>query len=264
VSWAEVCAATGRRAHALMQWRAVSGVAETTTGDTSRTHTTVWDGTEPSQGDLEPDALAVLCQVLSRHTEPGTGVFFALWDGHGWIYGSPSVAIAGQAEPVPPALPAAILQGPRLHLPHRDYILFSGPLEAITELGHQVTRDWFIAQSPNLFWPADKSWCVATEIDFDSTLVAGSHGLIADVLGNPRLDAWTVDPDDSLAYDADTLNPLRTRSEGPGAFNPGTPPRPREGQRPAMASASAIIWRGPAGTGTHRDTAPGLLGTAAS
>jgi hypothetical protein len=226
-----------------MQWRAVSGVAETTTGGTSRTHTTVWDGTEPSQGDLEPGALAVLCQVLSGHTEPGTEFFFALWDGHGWIYGSPSVAISGQAEPVPPAFPAEILQGPRLRLPHRDYLLFSGPLEAITELGYQVTRDWFIAQSPNLFWPADRSWCVATEIDFDSTLVAGSHELIAGVLGNPRLEAWTVDPDDSLAYDADTLNPLRTRSDTRESFNPGTPPRPRSLNRSAPGNSESARTR---------------------
>jgi hypothetical protein len=119
VTWAEVCAAAGRRAHALMQWRAVSGVAETATGGTSGTDTAVRDGTEPGQGDLEPGALAVLCQVLSGHTEPGTEFFLALRDGHGWICGSPPAAVAGQSGPVPPAFPAEILRGPRLHLPHR-------------------------------------------------------------------------------------------------------------------------------------------------
>jgi hypothetical protein len=53
---------------------------------------------------------------------------------------------------------------------------------------------------------ADRSWFVATEIDFDPTIVAGSSELIAAVLAEPILEAWPVDPDDSLARDGDTLN----------------------------------------------------------
>ncbi len=47
---------------------------------------------------------------------------------------------------------------------------------------------------------------MSTEIDFDSTIVAGSSELIAAVLAEPALETWPVDPDDSLAHDADTLN----------------------------------------------------------
>ncbi|MDQ4010122.1 MAG: hypothetical protein M3228_05355 [Actinomycetota bacterium] len=47
---------------------------------------------------------------------------------------------------------------------------------------------------------------MATEIDFDSTIAAGSSELIAAVLTEPALDARPVDPDDSLAYDGDTVN----------------------------------------------------------
>jgi len=63
-----------------------------------------------------------------------------------------------------------------------------------------------VPQSPNLLWPVDRSWCVATEIDFDSTLVGGSAELIAAVLANPDLEAFPVRPDDSLQADADTVN----------------------------------------------------------
>jgi hypothetical protein len=47
---------------------------------------------------------------------------------------------------------------------------------------------------------------VASEIDFDSTLVRGTTELIRAILDEPGLDAWSVGPDDSLAYDADRIN----------------------------------------------------------
>jgi hypothetical protein len=62
----------------------------------------------------------------------------------------------------------------------------------------------------NLFWPADRAWCVASEIDFDSTLIGGSIDLIRNILDAPGLDAWAVGPDDSLAYDADHVNEIPT------------------------------------------------------
>jgi hypothetical protein len=56
-------------------------------------------------------------------------------------------------------------------------------------------------------WPGDRAWFVASEIDFDSTLVGGSAGLIEAILETPELDAWPLGPDDSLTYDADRINP---------------------------------------------------------
>jgi hypothetical protein len=54
--------------------------------------------------------------------------------------------------------------------------------------------------SANLFWPADRSWCVATEVDFDSTLVGGDTALIAAILAAPELEVWEVEPSDDLAW----------------------------------------------------------------
>jgi hypothetical protein len=68
--------------------------------------------------------------------------------------------------------------------------------------------DRFLPQSPNLFWPADRAWCVASEIDFDSTLVGGTTELIQAILRGPAFDSWPVQPDDSLAADADLVNPV--------------------------------------------------------
>jgi hypothetical protein len=64
----------------------------------------------------------------------------------------------------------------------------------------------FQPQSPSLLWPTDHSWCIGTEIDFDSTLVGGSADVIAAVRAAPGLDAWPVEPDDDLTAIGDRLN----------------------------------------------------------
>jgi hypothetical protein len=103
------------------------------------------------------------------------------------------------ATPFPAALPDEVLALPRLNLPGRDYLLFRGPLEAVRQMGHQITDSWLDPQSPSLLWPADRSWCLATEIDVDSTLVAA-------LLAEPRLEAWQVEPGDDLTEAGDVVN----------------------------------------------------------
>jgi hypothetical protein len=61
-----------------------------------------------------------------------------------------------------------------------------------------------------MIWPADRSWLVASEVDFDSTLVGGSAALIEAIVDSPKLEAWRVEPTDSLAEDADKVNAVST------------------------------------------------------
>jgi hypothetical protein len=110
------------------------------------------------------------------------------------------------AAAVPPAFREEVMTGGRLHHPGRDYFLFSGPLQVAMDLGHCPSRDWFVPQSPSLIWPADNSWCVATEVDFDSTLIAGDNHLIDAVLGAEALDAAPLEPGDYLDSRGDTVN----------------------------------------------------------
>ncbi len=51
--------------------------------------------------------------------------------------------------------------------------------------------------SPNLWWPDDRAWCVATEIDLAWTYVGGPARLVNDVLTNPHLEAQPASPDDN-------------------------------------------------------------------
>jgi hypothetical protein len=159
-TWSEVVQTTGRRAHPLMQWSAMTG----------------WPGNDPERGHLVPAVLGPLCDILRRHTTTPEACFFCVWDGWG----------AGVPETVS-----------RVRHPGRDYVLVTGPLDAAPR---------FKPQSPNLFWPADQAWCVATEIDFDSTLVAGTAELAGALLSAPGIDAWSVEPGDSLAVDGDRIN----------------------------------------------------------
>jgi hypothetical protein len=69
-----------------------------------------------------------------------------------------------------------------------------------------LNATWFDPQSPNLLWPQDQSWCLATEIDFDSTLVAGSTHLVEAVLAASDLEAWRVQEGDDLTAYANVIN----------------------------------------------------------
>lgn len=214
-TWSEVARHTGRQAHPLMQWHALVGSA-----DALNMTGSLWPGGDPQRGNLVPEALAHLCHALADHTATPERCFFGLWEGRGWIGGGsirPAVARPSGANaapvsadaPIAPAFSAEELRRPRLRLPSRDYLLLAGPLEAALQIGCWPAPECFAPQSPNLFWPADRAWCAASEIDFDSTLVGGTPELVDAILDAPELDAWAVAPDDSLAHDADRVNPVR-------------------------------------------------------
>jgi hypothetical protein len=169
-------------------------------------------GDEPPEGTLPPAQLQALTAILGRHTATPGACWFCLWDGYGWLHGSPAVGLlvsrrgrstrrgnAPPVPPVPPALPPEVLGGPRVRLPARDYLLFTGPLEAALALGWDGPGEWFLPQSPNLFWPEDHAWCVASEIDLPYTLVAGPAALVGALVADPRLGARPVGPGDPLA-----------------------------------------------------------------
>ncbi|GGC08519.1 hypothetical protein [Cellulomonas carbonis] len=210
VRWADVAAVTGRTVHPTAQFWAVAARSQWRDQEPG-----TWAGGEPLEGDLGPDATHALVDVLARHA-PGGGdaqVVVALWDGYGWIEGGGAVSVVsvdddgvGAVRHPGPAFEPSVLRGPRLELPHREYLLFRGSLRDVTSLGHQVTPSWFEAQSPNLLWPVDGSWCVATEIDLDSTLVGGPRPLVRAVVECPGLEALDVHVDDPITIDSDHLN----------------------------------------------------------
>jgi hypothetical protein len=203
VGWSEVARLTGRRAYSLMQWHALVG-----SPDAVNMTGSLWPGSNPQRGSLAPEALGPLCGLLGEHTAAADDCLFCLWDGYGWMDHVPTPGRAEHADAVggnedlrAPVLPVDALGRRRVELPHRGYVLLAGALPAALEIRWGPFR-----QSPNLFWPADRAWCAASELDFDSTLVGGTAELIESILETPALDAWPIQADSSLAVDADRIN----------------------------------------------------------
>jgi hypothetical protein len=211
VSWADIAASSGRYVHKLVQFHAI-----TRPSVWARPAPPPWSGAEPAQGNLPADLLDILRTTLNEHTGTADACWFCLWDGYGWLHGSAGAWTVSSGpedglpapppQVIPPALPPEVLHGPRVRLPNRDYLLFKGPLNAVSELGWTGPDGSFVPQSPNLFWPKDHAWCVASEIDLFCTLVAGSRSLAEALVADPRLETWPVDPGDPIAFDSDNVN----------------------------------------------------------
>ncbi|WP_405085248.1 hypothetical protein [Microbispora sp. NBC_01389] len=187
VTWARVAEVTGRRVHPAARWHTLIDAAGPY-GSCSE----LWPHGGPEVGNLPLAQLRALCEALSAHTTTPGDCFFALWEGWGHLNGGRSLLTPEGGEPVPPLLSPQEWASPRLRLPGRDYLLLRGPLPAVTDLARYDGPEVWWTQSPSLFWPADRAWCVATEIDFDSTFVGGSTAAIGAVLTAPMLEAWPI------------------------------------------------------------------------
>ena len=130
-----------------------------------------WPGHVPQVGTLHAADAHALGAVLARHTSTPDRCWFCTWEGWGSV---------------------VFDDGPLVELPGRNYALFVGPLAALPSL-----MDAQDDHSPNLWWPDDRAWCVATEIDLAWTYVGGRAALISDALANPWLEAQPASPDDN-------------------------------------------------------------------
>jgi hypothetical protein len=130
-----------------------------------------WPGRVPQVGTLHPADADALAAVLARHTSTPDRCWFCTWEGWAAVF---------------------LDDGPRVELPGRNYGLFVGPLAALPSL--IAAQD---GRSPNLWWPDDRAWCVATEIDLAWTYVGGPAALISDLLADSRVEAQPASPDDN-------------------------------------------------------------------
>jgi hypothetical protein len=220
VHWAAVAEWSGGVIHSCVQFEALARPRAGTP-----LQAPPFDAPPPS-GNLPPPLLAALLDLLRQHTTTPDRCWFGLWEGCGWVQGSPAVgwlAAEGPRPPrhrrpwprqtdppdpglIPPALGPESRAAQRVRLPERDYLLFSGPLGAALQMGWRRTDGAFDPQSPNLIWPDDRAWFVATEIDLDSTYLGGSAALIEAVLANQRLESVSAQPSDDVSAASDDVN----------------------------------------------------------
>lgn len=169
---------------------------------------------------MRPEA-AALGHSLISFTGTADRCWFALWDGYG-SFGPPNgysflVEADGTRRIVEDtrvearAFAEELSQYPRVRMlwsrsepsqPRREYLFFNGPIGAISSFRF---REWW--QPANIWWPDDRAWCVASEVDGYDTFVGGSQACIQTVLDSPDLEALPIDPDAEFGP-FDPLNPV--------------------------------------------------------
>jgi hypothetical protein len=181
VSWAEIADANQTQAHAGMQLPALTGSYHFLT----RGQPGVYDH-PPQIGSLPPDLRAALVATLSRHTSTPERCWFAVWNGFGRTRED-------------------IRQAPTFRVPAREYFLHQAPVSGA--MVNVLDYDLGPGQTANIWWPDDRAWCVATEIDLISTYVACSVECRDDLLATVGLEALVVDPATGINWVSDARNP---------------------------------------------------------
>ncbi len=151
---------------------------------------------------LESAQLAAVLEVLSRHTRTPDECYFCVWDGWGpgieGVYIGESMLLEysddgdvtpgfepTRAQPgLAPASPSSESDLPKVVVPNRAYFLFRG---APSDLGDLPDPAAFI-------WPADRSWCVAHDVDPHWAGIGADTAAIDELVSVPRLDVVRTDP----------------------------------------------------------------------
>ncbi len=144
------------------------------------------------------DIFEVVASVGERHTSSPDEAWFAVWEGHGFDNIARRVAWrdapADEAEQYArddarqrlrdedqrreSAIRAELDQTARFDRPGRTYYLSTGPVRAVTASRYPDAPDW---RNPDLFWPDDRRWFVATDVDFWSLYIGGSSSFISEI-----------------------------------------------------------------------------------
>jgi hypothetical protein len=98
---------------------------------------------------------------------------------------------------------------PRLEHPDRSYLLGRGPIGLACYLDRQplAPDSWqTLGLTPQIWWPEDQAWVVASEIDFDSTIVATANAGAEALLNCEGIETLPVSSDGRLDLAGDIIN----------------------------------------------------------
>lgn len=175
VRWARVAARNGKTVHSQVQFGRLSG------SDDPYAHPPWVE--PPFVGELPEAEAKTMAATLSNFTTTPDRCYLLVWEGYGGI-----------EKMYPPSV--------TLELPDRKYLAYAGSIDSILEL----CVDGNTLVGPNLWWPEDQAWVVATEIDFLETYAGGTVACIGQLLGDPDLEAFPLSIDDRVDFFADTIN----------------------------------------------------------
>lgn len=230
--WSRVAARQGLAMHPLVQWNRLADL------DQGVDFADGWRVGQTREGFLDVDLLAGLAGHLRQATGTPDELVVGIWSGWGELTGSTSVYtllestdsgledtddaaeaamrrhLEERRTAVAPDVAAAVRRGPLLELPDREYVLLATDCDELTDewWPRRAGIGWtsvFEGPLPQLVWPADQAWVVASEIDWDSTIVAGPRALVDAVVADDRFEAFEVDQDGDLTWEGDLINPPR-------------------------------------------------------
>lgn len=181
VRWGEVARWSRRAAHAEMQWEAIAAPPP------GGAQPPPWTEA-PLVGRIPAEVRLRLVDILLRHTQAPEPCWLCFWDGFADVQ-------------------RFFARPPRVHLPTRSYHLGRAPLAS---LGVDAPALDFRLRdmTPSLWWPQDRAWCVATEVDLSCTYVGASPECIADLLGDPSLEAMPAELSHRADSRGDAINAL--------------------------------------------------------
>lgn len=201
-TWTESAEANGRIAHAEMQFHAISTPAGDRVPVSWQELGQLLPGLDtPWDGELPLDHFVRLADLLSAHTATPEELLFAFWDGYGGFTGQNYKMVGSQMVPTGTSVPTEFVDGPRIRAPNRDYLLATGSARDVPEL---IDTDG--GNVPNMWWPADRSWFVATEIDFAWTYVGGSTQAIEAIESDGLFEAFRSGFDHKFTFSDDQVN----------------------------------------------------------
>jgi hypothetical protein len=120
--------------------------------------------TDDPSGEAPGDAVRAALAALGSYTTTPSKGYAAIWEG--WTSGAPA------------------RHAPRVEIPHRAMLLFTGPVGALRDA---PALAWYgsaagVAQEPQLVWPEDQAWCLACEVDEEIEFTVGCSGEAAQAL----------------------------------------------------------------------------------
>lgn len=168
IRWKDIAAANNRTIASEMQLLDISSQPTRFAASGEE----LWDQ-QTETGNLPREIAARLAAILPSHTLTPELCWFAVWEG----YADVRIRMKG---------------APMFSVPERNLFLLKGAVHDVLTTLSEV--EW-IYRSPNLWWPDDRAWCVATEIDFAWSYIGGTSACIERILGDPELEALPTKPE---------------------------------------------------------------------
>lgn len=168
-----------------------------------------FDGDDADRYRPDPELVAEVTRLAAEHTTTPERAWFALWDGWGEIDGGRTYTamdpdrLFGRMFSAPrpveavPAFGPDVLAGPRVDLCGvRSYLLFVGATHDVGAWPARPPRPGWPSDLPqaSFTWPADRAWCIASDVDADELTVGGSARLAEALLRNGGVEARSTDP----------------------------------------------------------------------